>query len=239
MDGLRREIRTLKDDLEQTKHELQESNEAREASEMCVKALRDFIGENNVGLSETNGLNSLKPPPTPPPTMAKGHEEDESKKAGGGVTGWGFKLWKDATLRTPSIPQSAAVPQPAPEPLPQAPAPATPLSRKLGGLFGSRSSASSVGSNPSYIDTASPQLQTNAARSVRDSMYSFSDASSVTEPISPPVELEVNMHPHLVVRDVTNLSDLGSVGSSPSPPTEMKEVVYADDVPFRHPVVVT
>jgi len=217
VDGLRRELRTLKDELEYTKHELLESNEAREASETCVKALREFIGENNIGVPGIGGLNSPKLPT--PPTMAKGHGEVDGK-VGGGVTAWGFKLWKDATLRTP---QSATIPPSGLEPLPQVPASATPFSRKLGGFFGSRGgtgSVSSVGSNPCQIDGGPPQLQTNAARSVRESMYSFSDASSVTEPISPPAES--NMHGHLVM--VRDLSNPGSVGSSPSPLVEVKEI---------------
>jgi hypothetical protein len=230
VDGLRKEVQTLKEELEQTKHELLESNEAREASEMCVKALRDFIGENNIGPPETNE-STLKLPTLP--GMAKGHEE-ESKKGGSSVTGWGFKLWKDATLRTPSVLQTATIPPPVAEPLPQTPASATPLSRKLGGLFGTRSSASSVMWNPNHIDTASPQLQTNAASSVRDSMYSFSDASSVAEPISPPAE--VSTHGHLMMRDVT---DMGSKGASPSPSLDVKSVV-GEEIGFKHsPVVVT
>lgn len=211
MEGLRREVRILKDELEHAKHELLESNEAREASETCVKALREFIEQNDVGAPETSGLNTVKLPT--PPTMSNVHEEDEGKKMGV-VTAWGFKLWKDATLRTPSTPQSATVPQPTSESL-QGPASATPLSRKLGGLFSSRGSVSSVGTNASQNETATPQLQTNAARSVRDSIYSSSDASSVAEPISPPAEMVLQPY-HVVVRDVTNSWDSGSVGSSPN-----------------------
>jgi hypothetical protein len=233
LDGLRREVRTLKDELEHVKHELSECNEAREASEMCVKALREFIEENNTGALTNDGFDSIKLPT--PPTMAMGREEDEGKKATGGVAGWGLKLWKDATLRTPSVPQSATIPPLVTDSVPQGPASATPLSRKLGEFFSSRVSVSSIGSNPSHTDTPPPppppQLQTNAAMSVRDSMYSFSDASSVAEPASPPPE--VNMHHLVVVRDVT--SDLGSLGTSPSPVVEVKEV-RTDDA---RPVVVS
>ncbi len=48
---LQREIQALKTALEETRHELTEANEAREASETCVTTLRDFITENNVGAS--------------------------------------------------------------------------------------------------------------------------------------------------------------------------------------------
>lgn len=210
MEALRKELNTIKDELDNTKHELMESNEAREASETCVKALREFIGENSIGASETSGLTSLKLPP--PPTMAKGEDEDESKKTGGGAAAWGFKLWKDAAApRAPvNVPQSATVASPAAAHSPQLPMSATPLSRKIGGFFSSRSSISSVTSSVHSVPTAMPSLQSNAA-SVRDSMYSVSDTSSMAEPISPPNEYNTN----IVVRDVTNISDLGSTGSSP------------------------
>ena len=231
LDGLRREVQRLKDELEHAKHEMLESNEAREASEMCVQALRQFIADNNVGLAETDDSSSVKLPT--PPTVGRGHEEDESRKTGASVAGWGFKLWKDATLRTPSTPQTTSIPPPPPEPLPQASVSAAPLSRKLGELFSSRGSVSSAGSNPSHNDTSPSQLQSNAARSVRDSVYSFSDASSVAEPASPPAEQTA--YPHLVV--VRDVSDMRSLGSSPSPPAEVKEV-HGDGVRFRHPVVI-
>ncbi|KAF5383579.1 hypothetical protein D9615_003700 [Tricholomella constricta] len=205
LDTLRRELLSVKDELEHAKHELSESNEAREASETCVKALREFIGENNIGGSETvtSSLTSLKLPP--PPTMARGDEEVESKKTGG-TSSWGFKLWGDATAKaSPSIPQSPTV---APTPAassPQIPMSASPLSRKLGGFFSSRSSSIS-----SMAVTPVPVLQSNAAPSIRDSMYSASDTSSLVEPISPPNEYVT----HVVVKDVTNLSD-SSAGNSP------------------------
>ncbi|KAF8074758.1 hypothetical protein FPV67DRAFT_1408907 [Lyophyllum atratum] len=205
VEELRKELRTVKDELENTKHELSESNEAREASEMCVKALREFIGENNVGGSdaESSGVTSVKLPPLP--TMARGDEEAESRKAAGS---WGFKLWGDSTSvskPSPLMPQSATLaPIPA-APSPHMPMSATPLSRKLGGFFSSRSSSIS-----SMAPTSVPPLQSNAASSIRESMYSASDTSSFVEPASPPTEYNMNV----VVRDVTNLSD-SSAGNSP------------------------
>jgi hypothetical protein len=232
LDVLRREVRTLKDELDHVKHELLETNEAKEASEMCVKALRGFIEENNIGVPTNDEFETIKLPT--PPTMSKGRADDENKAAGGGVAGWGFKLWKDATLRTPNIPQSATIPPPAIEPVPQGPASATPLTRKLGDFFSSRASVSSIGSNPTHADTAPPHLQKNAAMSVRDSIYSGSDASSVAEPISPPPE--VNLHHPIVVRDVT--SDLGSVRTSSSPVVEAKEA-RRDDGDLGRPVAMS
>jgi hypothetical protein len=188
LEALRKEIQTLKLDLDNVKHDLQEANEAKEASETCVIALRDFIAENNVG--EAGPTTAMKLPP--PPMMAIG----EASKTG---SAWGFKLWGngsvDSPLRSSAAPYSASATQ---SPAVQAsttmdpPASATigaaPLSRKLGSFFSSRSS---ISSNHSREQTPPqlPQLQTNAAvsrvQSQRDSVYSYSDASSVAEPLSP------------------------------------------------------
>ncbi|GLB43438.1 hypothetical protein LshimejAT787_1303390 [Lyophyllum shimeji] len=211
LDQLRKELRAVKDELEITKHELRESNEAKEASEMCVKALREFIGENNIGGSdaETSSVTSLKLPP--PPTMAKGDEEVESKK----TAGWGFKLWGDSSSSKPSpiVPQSATMTPPS-APSPQMPMSATPLSRKIGGFFSSRTPSIS---SMAPTTTTVPPLQSNAGSSIRESTYSASDTSSVVEPASPPNEYS-NLN--VVVRDATNLSD-SSAGNSPDLSKEM------------------
>lgn len=209
MENTRKELQAVKDELEMAKHDLLEAKEAKEASETCVTALREFIAENNVGASEGGGTGAhVKLPP--PPTMATGEEESsESKKTG---TGWGFKLWGsnsgiDSPLRSgvvgagphsasvasgpsPMLPSSSALAHP---PATATPIGAPPLSRKLGGFFSSRSSVSSSHSReqcqPQLPPLVLPQLQTNAAAtrmpSQRDSMYSYSDASSVAEPVSP------------------------------------------------------
>ncbi|KAG5645723.1 hypothetical protein DXG03_005418 [Asterophora parasitica] len=192
---LRKELSAVKDELDHTKHELSESNEAREASETCVKALREFIGENNIGASTTVTL-------PPPPTMARGDEEGSKKTAS--TAGWGFKLWGDASAKaTPTTPHSAPI---APPPAaPQMPMSATPLSRKLGGFFAPRSSSISLMGPP-----AIPQLQSKPAPSLRDSVYSASDTSSLVEPVSPPNEYIA----HVSVRDPSSLSD-SSAGNSP------------------------
>ncbi|KAG6916549.1 hypothetical protein DXG01_006375 [Tephrocybe rancida] len=140
--------------------------------------------------------------------MANGDDDDDvfDNKKTAPAASWGFgKLWGDATTKaSPSVPHSAtlapqhATPSPAPPPMLM---PATPLSRKLSGSSGSRT--------PSISSTAStpvPPLHSNAALSIRESIYSTSDASSVVEPVSPPEEFSTN----IVVRDVTNLSDTSS-----------------------------
>ena len=194
LETLRKEIQILKLDLDTAKHDLQEANEAKEASETCVIALRDFIAENNVGAA--GPTTSMKLPP--PPIMATGEEPvSDPRKAG---SAWGFKLWGNGSAdnsqpRSIAAPYSASVAQSSPmqtSSTVDSPASATigaaPLSRKLGSFFSSRSSISSNHSRE-QAPPQLPQLQTNAAisrvQSQRDSVYSHSDASSVAEPVSP------------------------------------------------------
>ncbi|KAF8899635.1 hypothetical protein CPB84DRAFT_1815644 [Gymnopilus junonius] len=223
-ESLRKELQAVKDELETTKHELIEAKEAKEASETCVTALREFIAENNVGANEPNAAVKLPPPPT----MTTGAEESsDSKKT---ATGWGFKLWGSSSsgvdsLRMGAVPQSATVTSSSsnmalslPDPPPSAmPIGAAPVSRKLGGFFGSRSSISSREAPSPKLS----QLQTNAAAmrtpsgSMRDSVYSHSDASSVAEPISPGSDINglgnagylkaAGLGEDIMVHEVTNL----------------------------------
>jgi len=228
LETLRKELQSVKDELVNVKHDLMEAHEAKEASETCVKALREFIDDNNVGVVATGG-SSPTPAPIklpPPPTMTTGEEGPDRGRSNGG---WGFKLWGvDSPLKS-SMPFSASMATPSPmgpvnstltSPLPPVIA-AAPLSRKLGGFFSSRSSLSS---NSSQQRQPVPPLQTNAAgvqlslQSQRESSYSFSDTSSVTEPISPGSDIHGlgtglgNYSPEaqggygsIVVKDVTNL----------------------------------
>ena len=216
LETLRKELQSVKAELVNMKHDLIEANEAKEASEECVKALREFIADNDIGAVATGGPSSsslsvpMKLPP--PPTMTTGEEEQDRGKINGG---WGFKLWGvDSPLKS-SMPFSASVATPSltgpvNSTLPPPPPPvmaAAPLSRKLGGFFSSRSSLSSTSSQQRHV----APLQTNAAH--RDSSYSLSDASSVTEPISPGSDIhglgtglpEGRGGYGIVVKDVTNL----------------------------------
>lgn len=162
--GLKQEIKSLKDALEETKHELLEANEAREASEQCAKALRDYISEFRVGEVEPS-LSNMPPPPTTPPKV-----EDPK-----GSSKWSFKLWNGVaspsiTPATPlSPPTSSSVLAPVPSPQPPA------LTRKIGSFFSSRTG--SVSSTTSF--TTPPPTQ-------QQSMYrASSDVSSVTEEEEP------------------------------------------------------
>jgi hypothetical protein len=187
---LRHELKSIKDELEATKHALSESNEAREASETCVKALRDFIGENNIGgPPTTGGARSIKLPL--PPTMTTGEEMDSRKSSG-----WRFKLWTvDTTVKPASDNSRSASPARTSSPSPGA---MTPLSKKLGDFFGSRASMSSTSSQP--------------LRSSSEKMYHGSDSSSIRESLAEPISphtAEVMGAAAVIARDVVSSSELG------------------------------
>ncbi|CCM00378.1 uncharacterized protein FIBRA_02408 [Fibroporia radiculosa] len=162
MEVLRKDLAAIKEQLEETRHELSEAHEAKEASEMCVRALRTFIAENGVG--EQTSRIDLRAAMKSPPVSA-------SSPAGGSASRWGFKLWS-----TPDTP--ANTPLPITSPLSAGAAAPSPVSRKLGGLFSPRSSISSI-SAPRPNPVSLP----------RESSYLGSDTSSIadsaTEPVSP------------------------------------------------------
>ncbi|KAF7317961.1 Fungal-trans domain-containing protein [Mycena kentingensis (nom. inval.)] len=178
LEKLRKVNKTLQDALEETRHDLAEANEAREAAESCTAALRDFIAENNLGTE-------VKLPPLPASTT--GAEPDTVQKKPWGGFGKLFKV--DTTVNRSGGPPSASTATASPV-IPPAAAPAG-LQRKLTGFFSSRASISSI---PSLAPVQTGQQH-------RDSMYSASDASSLAEPISPtanePVDAKVR------VRDAT------------------------------------
>ena len=221
LETLRKELQSVKEELATAKHDLIEALEAKEASETCVKALRDFIADNNIGAVVAGGPSSGPVKLPPPPSMTTGEDGSDRAKPNGG---WGFKLWGVDSPLISSMPFSASLSSPSSSgsvnsTLPPPVIAAAPLSRKLGGFFSSRSS---VSSNSSVQHPISP-LQTNAAgmqlplhiQSHRDSSYSFSDTSSLAEPISPgsdihglgagPASYYAEAPGSLVVKDVTNL----------------------------------
>jgi hypothetical protein len=160
---LQREIQALKTALEEARNDLTEANEAREASETCVKTLRDFIAENNVGVPSVRvdvgsvGNSAIR-------------GDDADKKSASGIAGsrWGFGgLFRAGESSSPVLPSrgtsSTASPQLANEP----------LSRKLGGLFSGRGSFSSSTSGPARGPV------------VQEAMYNGSDTSSTAESAEP------------------------------------------------------
>jgi hypothetical protein len=222
VETLRKELQSVKAELATVKHDLTEAIEAKEASETCVKALREFIADNNVGVVAADGASAVSIKLPPPPTMTTGEEGLDRAKPNGG---WGFKLWGVESPLISSMPFSASVAAPSPSGSVNSIStlPAAPLSRKLGGFFSSRSSLSS---NSSHQQPNSP-LQTNAggvqlslhAQSQGSSSYSFSDTSSVAEPISPGSDIHglgtkpagyfpegEDGYEKMVVKDVTNLN---------------------------------
>ena len=235
VETLKTQIKCLKSELESVKHELTEANEAKEASETCAKALREFIAENH-------NIGAVKLPPLP--TMVSDGQDAttaaEPKKTG---SGWGFKIWGSGSggsstnsgISDASPPPMSAAPSgsagvlPLPNtevPVSTAPAPTpAPLSRKLTGFFSSRSSVSSRGSSAQAKGSAPVIDKTN-------STCSYSDVSSVAEPMSPIlVNDDLNVELVLgekklvnqVVREMTSLELAGGSGQE-TPPISLHEV---------------
>ena len=196
--GLKEEIKSLKDTLEETRHELSEANEARDASEQCAKALRDYITEFRVGEAGSS-LPNTPPPPTTPPKV-----EDPK-----GSSKWSFKLWNGGnTATSPSIapvtpispPTSSSVLPPTSSPQPPA------LTRKLGSFFSSRTG--SVSSATSFTTPPSTQQQPVYRAS--------SDVSSVTEEEEPnsPYSDTSRIPAQVVIREFTVGSDVDGGGDA-------------------------
>lgn len=197
---LRKELNSMRTELDDAKHELNEANEAREASELCVKALRSFIEENNVGAPMPNAGGSA---PTPPSSQA------ESKKNAQAAAGWGFKLWRTEPLAK-NPPGATPIPVIPPTTTPNivSSPPPQPLTRKLGEFFGARSAS---------ISSTTP---VKSPRAEQEAMYNgLSDTSSIeeslAEPVSPASELP---RPTVLVRDTTSVTSGSSardIGASP------------------------
>ena len=203
-EAIKKELEGLKRELVDTRVELSEANEAKEASESCAKALREFIAGNQVGESSMSGKS------LPPPIAIIGDSSD--RKSAASNSGWGFKLWKADSNITPSSTRQ----------LPPPPTSA-PFSR-LGGFFSSRASA---------VSTVLPgsTLQTNAAAVTRESFLdsssgrsvkSMSDESSVVEPASPRNECSG----HVKVVDAPEVGESGGVLEIP--------MEKDDDTPIQH-----
>jgi hypothetical protein len=163
-----REVQTLKAALEEARHDLMEATEAREASEICVNALRNFIAENNVGLSSVRtDVGS---------TVNRGDDVDKKSANGSGGSRWGFGgLFRAGEASSPVISTRGASSSTSPSPTSE------PLSRKLGGLFGGRGSFSSTTSAPP-----------RSVPVVQEAMCHGSDTSSTAEspePASPPMDM--------------------------------------------------
>lgn len=176
-------MKTIKSDLEETRHELSEANEAKEASETCAKALRDFIAQTQ-GAASYSELDRFPP-------QAPANKETGAKKS---VSGWSaFRMWKmepPVKPATPEVPvgsqrictvDTSAAPAPnstdaaeSPSSLTQAtPTAAAPFTSKVGAFFSSRASISSIIS-PS-ASASNPGCESDVS----------SIEGSINEPISP------------------------------------------------------
>ena len=172
-EALRKQIRDLQQQLDDSKRDLVESQEAHEASELCVRALRTFISENNVGVPSAIKSGTTGPPPPP--------SHVSHSKQGSTASRWGFRLW--ASSETEPVKGTSPAPTPTTAALP--PDTGFPAGqaapRKFGGLFGSRTSTSSNGSARTPYDPVH-----------QEPMYNGSDTSSLADssgPISPASEM--------------------------------------------------
>ncbi|KAH9933328.1 uncharacterized protein B0H18DRAFT_983056 [Fomitopsis serialis] len=158
-DTLRKELEKVKEQLDETKHELREVQEAREASESCVRALRTFIAENSVG--EQTARSTIRAATKPNSTPATSQQ--------GAASRWGFKLWS-----TPETPVNS--PAPAPSSTPSVP----PVTRKLGGFFSPRSSISST-SSPVRVPQEPPYHGSDTSSIADSTTEPVSPASSMPQ----------------------------------------------------------
>ncbi|KAG6335810.1 hypothetical protein ID866_3288 [Astraeus odoratus] len=189
---LRKEIGALKSELAEARHELSESNEAREASELCVKALRAFIEENNVGVTPTT--TTAGNTSTGQSTVVPLSSQEEQKKSAPSTGGWAFRLWRaeaSAKDMTPA-PPSAAPPPPVQSPPPQ------PLTRKLGDFFGTKASASSM-------------APVRLSQTEREPMCSaMSDSSSLEDSVAEPLSPASEFPRSVLVRDSVSVRSSSS-----------------------------
>lgn len=89
----------LRTQLAAARARLVESEEAREASEACLKALREFMagGGNQGGAADDNLLKTMRLPPLPTDKDADDNAPQELE-AGAKKAGWAFKLWKQGPM---------------------------------------------------------------------------------------------------------------------------------------------
>lgn len=166
LESLRQELKTLKTALEETRGELTEVNEAKEASESLVKVLREFIAENSIG---PNGQASAAPR-----SSTDGGSRASISSSGGGTPSatsglWGFKLWKsEAQGSEPSMSPTSErnVPLPKTQSQPAAQTQAEPLTKKIGGFFASRTASAPAPAAP------------RPSSGVQEPMYNGSDTTS-------------------------------------------------------------
>ncbi|KAF8519675.1 hypothetical protein JB92DRAFT_2710294 [Gautieria morchelliformis] len=183
IETVKRELTAAKTELEETRHELTEANEAREASESCVKALRDFISQLGAGDTSSQGEN-VRLPPLPTDSRVKDMEpEPKPQKA----SGWGgLKLWRVDTGTATSASQASPGGRPSMDSHRStndrdsaSPSTAVPLRNKFGAFFTRGSSLGSITIPPHSHQEDEPMLNGSDVSSLTEDM---------SEPISPAVD---------------------------------------------------
>ncbi|KAH9935855.1 uncharacterized protein BXZ73DRAFT_76686 [Epithele typhae] len=175
VESLRKQCRTLQQQLDNLKRDLTESQEAHEASELCVRALRTFISDNNVGVPSTVKSAAVVAPSASSPS----HSKQPST-----ASRWGFKLWTttaEAGASKPNTPSSTPVAPLPPADIGAIPSPSQPMPRKFGGFFGGRTTSVSSSGSTRPSEEHVPQ----------EPLSNGSDTSSLDEstgPISPTSE---------------------------------------------------
>ncbi|KAG8811682.1 hypothetical protein FRC17_002355 [Serendipita sp. 399] len=132
MEALRQELIGVRVELIDTKRELWETNEAKEASDVCLKALKEFIAENSIGDapqstttaantagSSSSPLRGISLPPLPTDNIDHlGDDEDENRTpiathahSNSGATtkrGWGLGFWGISSNPAPDVSASSS-----------------------------------------------------------------------------------------------------------------------------------
>ena len=230
LEMLKRERDAAKSELAHVKLELSEAQEACEASNQCVRALRTFISDHNVGEgSGTSGsANGLKLPPLPTDKDAEKEEPAEPRKSLSGGSGWSIgKLWRaDTTERRSSISSNgpispvselASTAAVGPSITVASPGPQTgSISRKFTGFFGSRASAPPT--QPQQ--PGAPMKDVPTPHGFEEPMFNGlgsdgeaeqdADVSSVDESLEPRSPEHESIQANVLVRDPS----ASSVGSS-------------------------
>ncbi|GJJ11200.1 hypothetical protein Clacol_005432 [Clathrus columnatus] len=195
MESIKRQLAAVQTELEEARHELQESNEAREASDSCVKALRDYISQLGPGDSP-----SLMPATNIPQNTQKG-EHKSSKSSGWNLT----SLWGSANQPTENMTVLKQRTASIASDDPNSPAQGLPLRSKFGSLFSRGTSISSTSTRPLSADFNHDEPILNG-----------SDGSSIVETSEPASPSFADKNPsvyvhHAVEEDTPTPSDQGHV----------------------------
>ncbi|KIM26213.1 hypothetical protein M408DRAFT_197429 [Serendipita vermifera MAFF 305830] len=123
LESLRQELIGVRVELMEAKHEAWEAKEAKEASDVCLKALKEFIAENSIGdgrdtgSNEASSIRGLSLPPLPTDNIADTEEDGEwvaktpvashaHSSSVASKKGWGLGFWSSPATTTPAAPAS-------------------------------------------------------------------------------------------------------------------------------------